>query len=346
MLDLLSQSPEELTGLLTSMGEPSYRAGQVFTALHRGVPDAMGMTVLPLGLREKLRFFRPEPIAEQVSSDGTKKILFRLHDGETVESVLLRYDGTSGEPSASSQSTICISSQAGCRQGCSFCASTVGGRTRDLTAGEMLGQVLYCGTPVSRIVMMGIGEPLDNFDNTERFLQLLSYPKGVNISLRRVTISTCGLVPEILKLADLGLPVTLSVSLHAPDDGTRSELMPVNRRFGLQELLFSCRIYFKKTGRRVSFEYTLIAGVNDSPEQAKVLAELLREDIQGMGAHVNLITLNPVEGKPYRPPSREDANRFVDILRRQGVSVTVRRKLGNDIEAACGQLRRQLRVGG
>ena len=338
MYDLLSRTPEELTELLTAMGEKPYRAAQVFSALHQGVMSAADMTALPLALRERLEFPRPVPERTQVSADGTRKILYRLPDGETVESVLLSYEGSSP---ADSETTICVSSQAGCRQGCAFCASTLNGRARDLTAGEMLGQVLYCGAPVSRVVMMGVGEPLDNFENTVRFLRLLSHPKGRNMSLRRVSVSTCGLAPEIEKLADLGLPVTLSVSLHAPDDAARDELMPVNRRYGLQELLSSCRIYCDRTGRRVSFEYAPIRGVNDSPSQAEALAKLLRGSgaSGGMAPHVNLIPLNPVEGKPYRAPSREDVDRFADILRKRGVSVTVRRRLGNDIDAACGQLR-------
>ncbi|MCL2031545.1 MAG: 23S rRNA (adenine(2503)-C(2))-methyltransferase RlmN [Oscillospiraceae bacterium] len=334
MYDLLSQTPEELAGLLVSLGEPSYRAAQVFSALHGGARDAADMTALPLKLRERLAFPRPEPLTEQLSADGTRKLLFGLEDGQTVESVLLEYEGSSSE---NPETTVCISSQVGCGQGCAFCASALGGKARDLTAGEMLGQVLYCGVPVSRVVMMGIGEPLDNFENTVRFLRLLSHPKGLGMSLRRVTVSTCGLVPGILKLADLGLPVTLSVSLHAPDDETRNILMPVNRRYGLQELLFSCRMYFMKTGRRVSLEYALIRGVNDAPRQAAALAALLKED----RPHINLIPLNPVEGKPYRSPPREDAGRFADVLRQNGLSVTVRRRLGNDIDAACGQLRRR-----
>lgn len=328
MIDLLSQTPEELASLMAEWKEPSYRATQIFSSLHAGVPDAAAMTTLPAALREHLYFPRPVIETRQISADGTEKILFRLHDGEAVESVLLDYGG---------EVTLCLSSQVGCRQGCAFCASTIGGKIRDLTAGEMLGQLLYCEKPVSRIVMMGIGEPLDNFDQTVRFLQLISHPKGRKMSLRHVTISTCGLVPEILKLADLGLPVTLSISLHAPDDETRNVLMPINRRFGLQELMSSCRIYFGKTGRRNTFEYVMLHGINDSTHKAKALAALL----QGQNAHVNLIGLNPVEGKPYLPSPSEAVDAFAECLERSRVSVTVRRRLGADIDAACGQLRRK-----
>ncbi|MDR1736648.1 MAG: 23S rRNA (adenine(2503)-C(2))-methyltransferase RlmN [Oscillospiraceae bacterium] len=328
MIDLLSQTPEELTELFKEWGQPAYRAGQVFKALHSGVPDAASMTTLPLKLREKLDFPRPRVKTEQLSADGTRKLLYELSDGETVESVLLDYGG---------ETTVCLSSQVGCRMGCAFCASTTGGKVRDLTAGEMLGQILYCGRHVSRAVMMGIGEPLDNLDNTARFLRLLSRPEGRGMSLRHVSLSTCGLAPEILKLADMGLPVTLSVSLHAPDDDTRNYLMPINRRFSLQELLTSCRMYFEKTRRRNSFEYILIKGINDSPAQAGDLAALLK----GQDAHVNLIFFNPVKGKDFLPSSRETAERFAQTLASRGVGVTVRRRLGADIDAACGQLRRR-----
>lgn len=328
MIDLLSQTPEELAALMSEWREPAYRAGQIFTALHSGVPEVAAMTVLPMALRERLCFPRPVIETRQISADSTEKFLFRLQDGETVESVLLDYGG---------EKTLCVSSQVGCRQGCAFCASTVGGRIRNLTAGEILGQVLYCGSPVKSVVMMGIGEPLDNFENTVRFLGLLSHPKGRRMSLRHVTISTCGLVPEILRLAEMTLPVTLSVSLHAPDDELRNRLMPINQRFGLQELISSCRIYFNKTGRRNTFEYVLIRGVNDAPLQARALARLL----QGQNAHVNLIGLNPVQDKSFLPSPREAADTFAEVLEQNGVSVTIRRKLGADIDAACGQLRRK-----
>ncbi len=328
MTDLLSMTPDELAERMLELGEPRYRAGQVFEWLHRGAKSGAEMTNLPLALREKLDFPLPETAERQISSDGTQKLLWRLRDGETVESVLMSYKtGT----------TICISTQAGCRQGCAFCASTIGGRVRDLTAGEMLAQVLHCGAPVSHVVLMGIGEPLDNFDSTVRFLRLLNHPRGRNMSLRNVTLSTCGLAPEIEKLAELGLPVTLSISLHAPDNALRDRLMPVNKKYPLERLMHSAEIYFDKTCRRVSYEYVMIKGMNDSAGQAEKLAGLVKPG----RSHVNLIPLNPVSGKGLEPSAPEVVKKFSDILSVRGIEVTVRRRLGGDIDAACGQLRRE-----
>jgi len=328
MTDLLSLLPDELETLFTDMGQPRYRAKQVFAWLHRGIRDFDDMTDLPAALRKQLRetcvLRIPEEIRRQHSADGTEKILWRLHDGETVESVLMRYEAGR---------SICLSTQAGCRQHCVFCASSAGGLVRNLTAGEILGQLLHCKEPVSRAVLMGIGEPLDNFDNTIRFLRLLSHPHGRNMSPRHLSLSTCGLVPEIDKLADSALPVTLSVSLHAPDDETRRKLMPAAKLYPLDKLLQSAKRFFEKTGRRISYEYIMLDGINDSAEQARTLAKLLRRH----PAHINLIPYNPVEGKPYKPPPADTIAAFARQL--PGYDVTIRRTLGSEIEAACGQLR-------
>lgn len=328
-LDILSLLPEELDDFLSGMNQPRYRAVQIFRWLHRGICAFDDMTDLPTALRRQLAetcfLTVPEEVSRLRSADGTQKILWGLADSETVESVIMRYEA--GQ-------SICLSTQAGCRQGCAFCASAIGGLTRDLTAGEMLSQLLFCKEPVSRVVLMGIGEPLDNFDHTVRFLQLLSHAEGRNMSLRHVSLSTCGLVPQIDALSDLGFPVTLSVSLHAPDDETRRKIMPIARKYSVEQLIGAAKRFFEKTGRRVSYEYILLDGINDSPWQASLLEKLLR----GQPAHINLIPCNPVEGKPYKPPSAEKTARFAAKLKR--FDVTVRRTLGTDINAACGQLRR------
>ncbi len=327
MQDLLSLTPEELTEVLTSMGEPKYRATQVFSALHKGMLP-VEMTTLPLSLREKLSFSPPILETKQISSDGTCKMLWRLSDGETVESVLMNYRA---------EHSLCISTQVGCNMGCAFCASTMGGKVRDLTSGEMLAQIIYCGENISSLVLMGIGEPLDNLDNVLKFLDILRHPAGRNMSLRHVTISTSGLVSGINRLAELELPITLSVSLHAPDDETRSRLMPVNKKYPINELMRACKNFFAKTGRRTSYEYVMIDGVNDTPEHAMRLKRLLTSQ----SAHVNLISYNPVEGKPYKSSSQDVIRRFQGAVTTPNITVTVRRKLGNDIDAACGQLRRK-----
>ena len=336
MPDLTSMTPEELGSFLQELDQPKFRAEQIFRWLHQeGVRDYGQMTNLPKTLREVLQARAPlwEPVAErrQVSAlDGTIKYLWRLSDGNCVESVLMRYHHGN---------TVCVSCQAGCRMGCAFCASTLNGKARDLTAGEILDQVQFVqkdsGTEISNIVMMGIGEPLDNFENVLRFLELVNHPKGMNIGMRHISLSTCGLVKEIDKLAQLGLQLTLSVSLHAPDDETRSRLMPVNRSIGVARLMESCRNYFEKTGRRISYEYAMIDGVNDSDAQADLLAELLK----GQPGHVNLIPLNNVAESPLKPSRR--VKEFQRRLEDHGVTVTVRRRLGSDIDASCGQLRRK-----
>ena len=335
MTDIKSMTQEELTAWLKELGEPSFRAKQIFRWLYRGVRSFDEMTDLSKALREKLAgatLLTPPTVArKQVSAqDGTIKYLWELADGNCVESVLMRYQHGN---------TVCISCQVGCRMGCAFCASTIAGKVRDLTPAEMLDQVLFTqldsGAPVSNIVLMGIGEPLDNFDTVLRFLELVNHPDGLNIGMRHISLSTCGLAEQIDKLAGYRLQLTLSVSLHAPDDETRSKIMPVNRSYGVERLLDSCRRYFETTGRRISYEYAMIDGVNDADWQADLLARRLR----GMPAHVNLIGLNEVEESPLKPSRRMAA--FQKRLEDHGVTVTVRRKLGGDIDASCGQLRRR-----
>ena len=335
MTDIKSMTLEELTAWLKERGEPAFRARQIFRWLYRGVTSFEEMTDLSKALREKLSreaFLAPPAVArKQVSQlDGTIKYLWELADGNCVESVLMRYQHGN---------TVCISCQVGCRMGCAFCASTIAGKVRDLTPAEMIDQVLFTqldsGAPVSNIVLMGIGEPLDNFDTVMRFLTLVNHPEGLNIGMRHISLSTCGLVDKIDKLAQYGLQLTLSVSLHAPDDETRSKIMPVNRSVGVEKLMDTCRRYFQTTGRRISYEYAMIDGVNDADWQADLLAQLLK----GTPGHVNLIPLNDVEESPLKPSRRVAA--FQKRLERHGVTVTVRRKLGGDIDASCGQLRRK-----
>lgn len=342
--DLLSLDREELCELFSSLGEPSFRAKQIFPQLHRGVSPSE-MTNIPKQLKEKLSekttCFFPKIEKKLLSAiDGTIKYLFSLQDGNCVESVVMKYNHGN---------TICISSQVGCRMGCRFCASTIGGKVRDLSAGELLGQIISaqkdCGERISNVVMMGIGEPLDNFDNVVKFLSLVRDEEGLNISSRRISLSTCGIVDKIYKLADMDLSITLSVSLHAPDDETRSEIMPINKRFGVNELLLACKYYFEKTGRRISFEYTLINGKNDSPDNAERLASLLngalRSKTESMPIHVNLIPVNEVKETGFTRSGREALSSFASILEKRGIRATVRRKLGSDINASCGQLRRE-----
>ncbi len=338
--DLLGMTPEELAEYFKSIGQPAYRGKQLFSAFARGM-HLEEVTTLPLALRESIaeRACAPMPRVKRklVSEiDGTVKYLLSLADGNAVECVLMRYEhGT----------TLCISSQVGCRMGCRFCASTIGGRVRDLEASEMIGQVATVardsGERIDGIVMMGIGEPLDNYENVIRFLRLVNRAEGLGIGYRHISLSTCGLVPRIYALAEEELPITLSISLHAPTDARRDEIMPINKKYGIDELLTACRAYFGRTGRRISFEYTLIAGKNDSEEEARALAALLRRYFPNREPlHVNLIRVNEVEETGFRRPSGAAADAFVAVLRRLGVTATVRRRLGADINAACGQLRR------
>ena len=335
MIDLKSMTQEEITRFLRDLGEPAFRGKQVFTWLHKGVRSFDEMSNLSKALREKLKaqctITVPTVARKQISRvDGTIKYLWRLSDGNCIETVLMQYRHGN---------TVCISSQVGCRMGCAFCASTVAGKVRDLTAGEMLDQVLFtqldAGREISNIVLMGIGEPLDNRENVLRFLELVNHPDGLHIGMRHISLSTCGVVPGIDWLADLGLQITLSVSLHAPDSETRSKIMPVNRAYDVEELFAACHRYFKKTGRRISFEYAMIDGVNDHDWQADLIAKKLK----GMPGHVNMIPLNDVVESPFKPSRRIAA--FQKRLESHGITATVRRSLGGDIDASCGQLRRK-----
>ena len=333
--------PSEVEAYLISQGEPKFRAKQLFPRLQDGTPISE-ISNLPKALRERLSVetLNPIPVIEKklVSRiDGTIKYLFKLHDGECIESVLMKYKHGN---------TLCVSSQVGCRMGCRFCASTLAGRVRNLLPSEILGQIIAAtrdtGERVSNVVMMGIGEPLDNFENVVRFLELVNHEDGLNIGYRHISLSTCGVVPRIHDLAELDLPITLSISLHATNDEQRSAIMPVNNKWKIDELLAACVAYYKKTGRRISFEYTLIHGKNDTEADAYALARLLTTAFRGTGApiHVNLIRVNEVAEIGFKNPSTEAANKFAEFLNSRGCVATVRRRLGSDIEAACGQLRR------
>ena len=331
----------ELEEYFVSLGEPKFRAKQVFPRLAEGTPISE-MTNLSKKLRERLEEETldtlPRVEAKLVSKvDGTVKYLFRLYDGECVESVFMRYKHGN---------TLCISSQVGCRMGCKFCASTIGGKVRDLLPSELLGQVIAAsrdtGERVSNIVMMGIGEPLDNFDNVVKFLKLVNLPGGLNIGYRHISLSTCGVVTGIDKLAEVDIPITLSISLHAATDEKRSAIMPINNKWKIADLLSACVRYYQRTGRRISFEYTLISGKNDTEADAKELAGLLNSFFRPIGApiHVNLIRVNEVKETGFKQGSADSINNFAKTLEKSGVVATVRRKLGSDVNAACGQLRR------
>ncbi len=329
--------PEELASWLASLGEPKYRAAQVFSWLSKGVDRFDEMRNIPRALQEKLEasayINRLRLLRKQVSSvDGTTKYLWELRDGNAVETAVMRY---------SYGYSVCISSQVGCRQGCAFCASTIGGLVRDLSASEMLDEVLYSqkdlGEKIGHVVVMGIGEPLENYDALMRFLRLANRPEGLNIGMRHFSVSTCGLTEKIDALAQEDLQITLAVSLHAPDDETRSRLMPVNRGRGVESVIQACERYFEKTGRRVSFEYAMIDGVNDSDTQARQLAAIARR----VKAHINLIPLNHVAERELAPSPKERMDHFCRILSDSGANYTVRRSLGGDVDASCGQLRRK-----
>ena len=334
--DIGSMYEDELKEELGALGEPSYRAAQVYKWLHSGVKTFDEMTNISKKLREKLvenYYISSAAIEKKLISDydGTRKYLLSFHDGEAVESVLMQYHHGY---------TSCISTQVGCKMGCTFCATGKSGFSRNLTASEMLAQLRAeqedAGIRISNIVLMGMGEPLDNFDNVVRFLKLVGDDKGLNIGMRHISLSTCGIVPKIYELADMKLQLTLSVSLHAPNDQIRSRTMPINRKYGIGELLKACRYYIDQTGRRISFEYAMIDGVNDSSANAQELASKLK----GMLCHVNLIPVNTVGGTGYQKSRMDRIKSFIAVLERAGITATVRRTLGSDINASCGQLRR------
>ena len=337
MNHLKSMTIAEIGTVLKELGQPAFRAKQVFSWLHKGVRSYEEMTNLPKALRdtlaEKYPLYIPKVVRKQESQkDGTIKYLWELSDGNCVETVLMRYHYGN---------TVCISTEVGCRMGCAFCASTIGGLVRKLEPHEILDQVLFTqvesGLPVSHIVLMGIGEPLDNFDNVMRFLELVNCPEGMNISMRHISLSTCGLVPMIDRLAEKKLQISLAISLHGPNNETRNKIMPVNKAYPIDELLAACRRYYAATSRRIHFEYAMIDGVNDREQDAKELIRLLK----GLQAHVNMIPLNHVEESPLKPSSRQAVQRFQKLLEDAGIPATVRRTLGGDIDASCGQLRRK-----
>ena len=337
MIDLKDFQYSELESFITELGEKKFRAGQIFKWLHQGVTRYEEMTDISKQLCAKLKeisYVSTLDIERKLVSkiDGTVKYLFRLPDGNCIESVVMRYHHGL---------TICISSQVGCRMGCRFCASTIGGLYRSLTAGEILNQVIFAqkdlGERISNIVLMGIGEPIDNYDNVVKFLYNVNHEKGINIGLRHITLSTCGVVPGIYKLAEENMPITLTISLHAPNDEIRNSIMPVNKKYKMDELLKACRYYKEKTGRRLSFEYSLISGVNDSRENAEELAR----KIKPLKAHINLIPVNKVEEREYKKGTKNEIISFLKNLEDCGVNATIRRELGADISASCGQLRKK-----
>lgn len=326
---------QELEEWLKEKGQPRYRAVQIFKRLHSGVTDFDGFTELPKTFREQLKeecYIADVKIVRRLTSqlDETVKYVYELCDGELIESVLMKYEHGY---------TVCISTQVGCRMACSFCASGLGGLVRNLTASEMLSQIMAAerdnGIRVSNVVMMGMGEPLDNFDNSVRFLRLVSDDNGMNIGLRHISLSTSGVVTGIRKLAEYDLPITLSVSLHAPNDELRRSIMPVARKWSVKELMAACRDYQRITTRRISFEYALMEGVNDSDECAAQLASITK----GMLSHINLIPANPVKENSFKKPDRKRILHFRSLLEQKGLNATVRRTLGADIDASCGQLR-------
>lgn len=341
MIDIKSMYPSELTAYLTDNGFERFRSKQVLDWLKMGVGSFDDMRNIPSKLRDFLSenayLAEAEIVRSQTSAiDGTVKLLFKLYDGEYVEGVLMSYHhGRS----------ICISTQVGCKMGCTFCATGKSGFSRSLTASEMISQISsaqqYCGERISNVVLMGMGEPFDNYDNVVRFLKLVSSEDSLNIGMRHITISTCGIVPRIYDFADLQLQCGLSISLHAPSDDMRSATMPINRRYPIADLMKACRYYVDKTHRRISFEYALIDGVNDRDEDARMLAGLLK----GMLCHVNLIPINNVTGAGYKKSTLQRQRAFVDILSGYGVNATVRRTLGSDIDASCGQLKRNFMKG-
>lgn len=335
--DIKSQSLEELKKTVEALGEKPFRAKQLYEWMHKKLaPGYEEMTNLPKALKERLKetceYTSLQTVDEKISAiDGTRKYLFGLSDGNIIESVLMRYKHGN---------SVCISSQVGCRMGCRFCASTLDGLERNLRPAEMLDQIYriqyLTGERVSNVVIMGSGEPMDNYDHVVKFIRLLTDEHGLNVSQRNVTLSTCGIVPGILKLADEGLAITLALSLHAPNDEVRKTLMPVAKSYKLNDVLEACHTYFEKTGRRLTFEYSLVAGVNDNLEEAAALAALIK-DQQG---HVNLIPVNPIKERDYVQSDRKAIEAFKNLLEKNGINVTIRREMGRDIHGACGQLRK------
>jgi 23S rRNA (adenine2503-C2)-methyltransferase len=340
MMDYRDLTYDEIQDYLVRIGEKKFRAKQIYKWIHRGVEEFHEMTDLSITLREKLEMNGymnnlEVEIKQESVNDGTIKYLMHLKDGNMIECVLMRY---------SYGNSICISTQAGCSMGCSFCASTIGGKNRDLTGGEMIGQILKvqrdAGVTISNIVLMGTGEPLDNLKNVLRFFKIVNHPEGINIGMRHITLSTCGLVPEIINLADMNLQITLAISLHAPNDEIRKRLMPIANKYSYDELLNACNYYIEKTNKRITFEYALIDGVNDRKEQAKELSTKLKE----MLCHVNLIPINKVKERGYEKSQKARIEEFKQVLLLNGIETTVRRELGSDIDAACGQLRRSYKT--
>ena len=335
--DIKSMDLEKLTSFVASLGEKPFRAKQLYEWMHKKLAsDYDEMTNLPKSLKEKLlqsaAFTSLVVVDEKISQiDGTRKYLFSLSDGNIIESVLMKYNHGN---------SVCISSQVGCRMGCRFCASTLDGLERNLTASELLDQIYriqkLTGERVSNVVVMGSGEPMDNYDNLIDFIRLLTDENGLNISQRNITVSTCGIVPGIKKLADEDLQITLALSLHAPNDEVRKTLMPIAKRYSLSEVLPACQEYFEKTGRRLTFEYSLVSGVNDNLKEAKALADLLK----GINGHVNLIPVNPIKERDYVQSDRKAILDFKNYLEKNGINVTIRREMGRDINGACGQLRK------
>ncbi len=336
--DIRSMTLEELQAVMEKIGEKPFKAKQIYQWLHeKCAADYEEMTNISRRLRERLAEAYPlsGPRAVEVQTsriDGTQKYLFRLADGNVVESVLMRYHHGN---------SVCISSQVGCKMGCRFCASTLDGWTRNLLPSEMLSQIYQIrrmtGERVSNVVVMGTGEPLDNYDNLLRFIRMLTDERGQNISQRNITVSTCGLVPEIRKLAEENLQITLALSLHAPNQQKREQLMPIARRYSLPEVLDACRYYFEKTGRRMTFEYSLVGGENDSQQDAEELSRL----IGGLNCHVNLIPVNPIKERSYVQSDKKVTLNFKKKLEKYGINVTIRREMGRDIDGACGQLRKR-----
>ncbi len=336
-MNIKSMTLPEVTEAVKALGQPAFRGKQIFTWLHKGARSYDEMTNLPKTLRDGLAetypIYAPKVVRKQESQkDGTIKYLWQLSDGNCVETVLMRYHYGN---------TVCISTEVGCAMGCAFCASTIGGLVRRLEPYEMLDEVLFTqtdsGLPISHIVLMGIGEPLDNFDNVLRFLELVNDPDGMNISMRHISLSTCGLIPKIDALAEKKLQLSLAISLHGPNNEIRGKIMPVNKAYPIEELIAACRRYYGATSRRIHFEYAMIDGVNDRPCDAKALLRLLK----GLPAHINMIPLNHVEESPFKPSSKAAVAAFRKILEDGGITATVRRTLGGDIDASCGQLRRK-----